>query len=94
MKAMCLNCLIWDSLLDNFINLAENDILWDIDQTSYEIYKKDINKTQKRYKVKYLDYSEQQILVRLKCTGDTDAFNKLIVSQLLLREISIRHIKR
>lgn len=76
------NYLTSDFIIDYFINLVNNEPLWEKDQLCYEIYKKDVNKIQKRCKVTSLDYKDEQTLIELKCNGDSEVFKKLIYSQM------------
>lgn len=76
------NCQNIESFLCNYTILLENEPQWENDQLSYYLYTKEIKKIQKKYGVSTLGEKEEKRLVRLKCDGDTEAFEKLVVSQL------------
>ncbi|MBD5369257.1 MAG: sigma-70 family RNA polymerase sigma factor [Bacteroides sp.] len=69
-------------ILDSFAELCLNEPLREIDELSYNIYRKEIKHVQKLNHVKSLNYEEEQSLIKQKCKGNQEAFNKLIYYQL------------
>lgn len=49
---------------------------WEVDELSYRIYQKDIRN------IKRLEYQEEQALIKLKCEGNCEAYNRLLLNNL------------
>lgn len=70
------------ALLDIISDVSNSEPLWEIDELSYRLYKTEGKKIQKKNKVSSISYDEEQKLIRLKCQGNSDAYEKLVYSQL------------
>lgn len=70
------------ALLDIISDVSDSEPLWELDELSYRLYKTEGRKIQKKNKVTSISYDEEQKLIRLKCQGNSDAYEKLVYSQL------------